>query len=200
MFMNCPKCGCKMRKQIICPYCKITGEEVKFASNKEAKKRIKNKNTEEVYISSYIPYDVDKKKLSIITVLGGFWGFDAYYLGRRRYAIIKFGIIALTFYCFIMSHFLNYTFFDTPTEILAFICAIFVFMWFGSMFGLLFNKAKVPIVLPDKDQLKQRMEEREEQIKEKERQKEEKAKKEFDKKVAKEQKKMEKKTRKKRNE
>ncbi len=190
--MNCPKCGCKMKKEIICPYCKITGDEVRFASNVEAKKRIKEKNTEDVLMSSYIPYDVSKKKLALIMIFGGFLGFDAYYLGRKKYGIIKISIIGLAFFSFILSFYLGYSFMETPTDILTFICAIFMIMWFSSLIGLIFNKCKVPIVLPNEQQLKQRIIDKKEEQDKKERLKEEKTKQKFDKKVKNMQKKMQK--------
>ena len=122
--MKCPKCGCKIQKQIMCPYCKITGDEVRFASNKEAKKRLKNKSNEGVLMSSYIPYDVDKRKLAAITIIGGFFGFDAYYLGRFRYGVIKLATIFLTFICFTLDKFLGFSFLNPLTDILTIICAM----------------------------------------------------------------------------
>jgi len=195
--MNCPKCGCKMKKQIICPYCKITGDEVKFASNYEAKKRIRNKETEEVYMSSYIPYDVDKKKLAIIMAIGGFFGFDAYYLGRHKFAIIKMATIALGFLTFVLSFYFGFQFLTTPSDILAFACTIFLIGWFSNMIGLIFNKAKVPVVLPTKEELRSRLADYKQMQDEKERNKEEKVKEYYDKKVKKEQEKIRKEEKKK---
>ena len=43
--MKCPICGCKMKEEFMCPFCKITGEQVRNVSNKEAIKRIKTKDT-----------------------------------------------------------------------------------------------------------------------------------------------------------
>ena len=156
--MKCPKCGCKIHKQIMCPYCKITGDEVRFASNKEAKRRIKEKNTKEVYNSTYLPYDVDRRKLTLITIFGGFFGFDLHYLGRYKSAIIQFAIIILAFIFVVMTNFFGYSFIKIITEVLTLISTIYLMIWFTKIFNILvFKKANIPVVLPTKIELKDRI-------------------------------------------
>ena len=156
--MKCPICGCKMKQEIVCPYCNVTGDDVKFASNREAKKRIKANDTKEVYNSTYLPYDVDRKKLALITVVGGFFGFDLYYLGRYKGGIIQFATIFLGFISVVLSQFFGYTFLSGITEVLTLICAVYFLIWLTKIFNiLLLKKAKVPVVLPDKVELKNRI-------------------------------------------
>ena len=195
--MKCPKCGCKMKKQIICPYCKITGDEVRFASNKEAKERIKIGDTSEVYISSYIPYDLSKKTLLLITIFGGVLGIDAYYVGRRKRGIIQVATFALAFISFLMYYAIHVGFFKHITEILTLVCAIFVCLWLSAIFRLCFGICKVPIVLPNEEQLKQRKENYKQELKEKEEVKLKKEAEKLEKKVNREKKNLEKKERKK---
>ena len=194
--MKCPKCGCGVRKNTFCPYCKITADEIRFASNNEAKKRIKEKNTEDVYISSTIPYDVSKWKLLLITIFGGVIGLDAYYLGRHKRGIIQLAIFVVAFMLFTVQQLGGYEFLDVPLDILALTCAILVFLWIGSIFGVMLNKAKVPIVLPTKSELETRQQEYNDSIKAKEESKEEKRQKRYNKMLEKEKKNLEKKEKK----
>ncbi len=191
--MKCPKCGCGIRKGAFCPYCKITADEVIFASNVEAKKRIKAKDTEDVYTSSYIPFDVSKKKLFFVTFFGGLLGFDAYYLGRYKRAIIQFATIVLAFIMYTLSYVLGYTVLRSVTDILGIASCIFLVMWIGNTFRVLMNKATVPVVLPTADELSERKAKRDDEEKAKADAKEARSKAKYNKMVEKEKKNLEKK-------
>ncbi len=190
--MKCPKCGCGIKQDTFCPYCKITADEVRFASNNEAKKRIKEKETDGVYTSSYIPYDVSKWKLFFITLFGGVFGFDAYYLGRYKRAVIQFATFFLAFVSFTLKQYFGFEAFALPTDILTLICAVFVVMWIGNVIGVAFNKATVPVVLPTKAELVTRQQEWNDSEKAKADAKEAKRQKRYDKMVEKEKKNIEK--------
>ena len=190
--MKCPICGCKMKKEIVCPYCKITGDEVRFASNKEAKRRIDRGDTKEVYNSTYIPYDVDRRKLMWITIFGGFFGIDAYVMGRKKRGIIQTSIILFSFLVYLLYQYVGLLFLHLPTEFLTLVCSVFMIMWFTAIFNIVFlKKAIIPVVLPTKQELKDRIVEREAQIKENANKKEARAKAKYDKLIQKEKRKME---------
>ena len=187
--MKCPICGCKMKHEIACPYCNITGDEVRFVSNVEAKKRIKAKEPKEVYNSTYIPYDINRRRLALVTILGGFFGLDLYYVGRYKYAILQLATIFVAFVCFILFKYLGYAFFEVPTEILTLVCAIFVLLWFTRIFNvLILKKATIPIVLPNKVELKDRIVARSEEEKLRKENKEKRKKSKYNKLVEKEKK------------
>ncbi|MBE5735344.1 MAG: TM2 domain-containing protein [Clostridiales bacterium] len=194
--MKCPKCGCGIKKDTFCPYCKITADQVKFASNVEAKKRIKQKDTDEVYTSSYIPYDVSKTKLFFITLFGGALGFDAYYLGRYKRGIIQFAVFILTFMLFVLSRVLGYKALIGVTDFFGIACVVFIFLWIGNVFRVLFNKATVPIVLPNAEELDSRRQAYEDMLKAKAEAREVKQNKKYDKMVEKEKKNLDKKEKK----
>ena len=46
---------------------------------------------------------------------------------------------------------------EWPTQVLTFTCSIFLILWFTNILNLILNKATVPIVLPTKDELKERV-------------------------------------------
>ena len=96
-----------MKEEFMCPYCKITGEQVKNASNKEAKARIKKRDTKEVYSSSYMPKDVNRTRLWLVNFFGGFLGLHQFYVGKWKwglYSILSFVYVlifhALSFYIY----------------------------------------------------------------------------------------------------
>lgn len=80
--MRCPICNCKMKNKTMCPYCKITGTQVKGASNQLAKIALKNGRREEVFNSKTIPFDVNYTRLLLIAIFTGFFGGHNYYVGK----------------------------------------------------------------------------------------------------------------------
>ena len=185
--MNCPKCGCKMQKQIICPYCKITGDEVRFASNKEAKKRIKEKNKEDVLISHYRPFDVEKRIMILITIFGGFFGIDKYYVGRYLSATIHASVITFTFIMVTLRFiYLAIEVIKVLTELSSLVATIYTFLWLCNIVRVFFNGGTYPVVLPNKEQLELRIKQHEAKLSEMEAKKEAKKEEKKDKKSKKE--------------
>lgn len=149
--MKCPICGCKMKEEFMCPYCKITGEQVKNASNKEAKTRIKKRDTKEVYSSSYMPKDVNRTRLWLVNLFGGFLGLHQFYVGKWKwglYSILSFVYVlifhALSFYIYKDSVVLSY-FADFGYAIYA----VVVYVWISDFFKIMFKKFSMPVVLAE---------------------------------------------------
>lgn len=147
--MKCPICGCKMKQEFMCPFCKVTGHQVRNASNREAKERIRKKDTKEVYNSSYMPKDINRTRLLLITLFGGFVGTHQFYVGKYKtglffgfsflYTIVFF---ALSFYMFpnnvVLKYFANFGYI---------IFAVVIFLWISDFFKVLFKRFSVPVVL-----------------------------------------------------
>ena len=147
--MKCPICGCKMKEEIMCPYCKITGHQVKEASNKEAKQRIKNKDTKEVYNSSYLPKDVNNTRLLLCALLGGFIGVHQMYVGKYKTGIFyAFGFMVPLIF-FILSKYIFQTsaVLQTITVVGYALAAIITFSWVSDIFKILFKSFSIPVVL-----------------------------------------------------
>jgi len=190
--MNCPQCGCRMKKEIICPYCKITGDEVRFASNKEAVKALKNGEDKLVLVSSYLPYDVPRLKLILWTFLGGAFGFDSYYFGKRVRGILQALFLSVSFISFMLSFAMGFKFMEPVTEVLTLVVCIYICIWLTNCVKALFGKCKLPVVLPDKQQLKERKEQYKQDLQDKENARVEKEAKKLDKQIQREKRKMEK--------
>lgn len=156
--MNCPVCGAKLYNNNVCKYCKdVTRTRIENASNIKAKEAFKSKDEslkQQVVYSTYIPSDVNKVKLVLLTILLGWLGIHNYYIGRLYKGLfstlsisIEFCIQALKlaneYYSWGVASSLSI--FDT---IFAFMGAFVVIIWFGDVMALLVKKFKVPVILP----------------------------------------------------
>lgn len=135
----------------MCPFCKITGEQVRNASNKEAMVKIREKDTKEVYNSSYLPKDVNNTRLFLKALFGGFLGIHQMSVGKYKtgwfYAILSFYAI----FTYILSHFL----FPSSVVLEYFMKvgfvfgAIVIFCWIADCFKILFKSFSIPVVLAE---------------------------------------------------
>ena len=147
--MKCPICGCKMKEEFMCPYCKITGEQVRTASNKKAKERIKNRDTKEVYSSSYMPKDVNRTRLLLVNLFGGFLGIHQFYVGKWKWGLYS----VLSFVYVLIFHALSFYLFKDNIVLTLFadlgyaLYAVVVFVWIQDFFKILFKKFSMPVVL-----------------------------------------------------
>lgn len=147
--MKCPICGCKMKEEFMCPYCKVTGQQVKDASNKEAKERIRKKDTKEVYNSTYLPKDVNNTRLMLISLFGGMFGAHQFYVGKYKmgffYLFSTFlGLIFYVLSSMIFKENLVLKYFRSFGVLL---CAIILFMWISDFFKVCFRSFSIPVVL-----------------------------------------------------
>ncbi len=150
-YMKCPICGCKMKEEFMCPYCKITGDQVKNASNKEAKERIKKKDTKEVYNSTYLPKDVNNTRLLLLTLFGGFLGIHQSYVGKWKTGLFYcFGFMipliffVLSTYIFVENKILQYM-----SQVGYVFAALVIFLWIADFFKVCFKSFSIPVVLEE---------------------------------------------------
>lgn len=158
--MRCPICGAKMINKQICPYCKVVDKQVFGASNKKVKECRKTGNKDLICYTNVIPSDVNKVALWLFTIFFGWCGVNHFIVHRpvrAWYSVIStVGSFAIMLF---------YYFVKTRTQIggwivyilynVFFICmAINVVMWVFDIISLLFKGFKVPVVLPDKGDVK----------------------------------------------
>lgn len=151
--MKCPICGCKMKEEFMCPFCKITGSQVRNASNKEAIVKIKEKDTEEVYNSTYLPRDVNNTRLFLKSLFGGFLGIHQVSVGKYKTGWFYLILSTYAIITYILSRFLF------PASIVleymkqvGYVCgAIVIFCWISDCFKILFKSFSMPVVLADLD-------------------------------------------------
>lgn len=158
--MRCPICNARMPKKMICPYCKVRGEQVVYGSNIEAKKLIKNRIDEDVVFSKTRPYDVNKTKMLLFTIFLGLFGVHNYHVGRiYRGIIFNIGISLLL----VASLFIELNMRNWGSVVVENVCrgvsvlGVIVFMcWILDIFAVWLGYFKYPVKLATIEEVKYR--------------------------------------------
>lgn len=153
MKLNCPICGFKIINDQ-CYYCNITSDQITGASNIAAKEKIKKGDRQGVYYSSYLPHDVNRKKLLTYTLLGLF-GIDDFYLGKRGKGLFHLMPIILLLFLQTVVAFSNVYKWGISTGIgflipfVALLVVIGLLIWARDIVKFITKKTKVPVVLAE---------------------------------------------------
>lgn len=145
--MICPKCGNKIPKDgLTCPYCKTSVEKIVKASNKEAKRALRNKEKDRVVLTSYRPEDVKKSKLILLTIFLGWAGAHCYYVGRMGRGFLMLLCLVIGFACVATPE--TWAIHAYVGGIVAGIFGfINVFIWWTDIVSVCFDRFKIPVVL-----------------------------------------------------
>lgn len=156
--MRCPVCGAKIKHSQFCPYCQdVSVNQIRNASNTAAKQFIKEKRKNEVVFSNFLPEDISKKKLWLLTLLLGWAGGHLFYVGRKAKASFYLASISATLALVVLdlvnlalswgqSFIINWF-----LQIAAFCGAITFVLWAGDIIALMSGTFKVPVVLGKKE-------------------------------------------------
>lgn len=157
--MNCPICGAKVKNNI-CPYCEITNKQIIYASNKQAKEiRKAKKDQSNIHYSSTLPKDVNKVKLWIFLIFGGWFGADCFLTGKYTkgiFCFVTYIVLIITGTLKTLAEMNNWgaNAVDTFGALLSlfsiFGVAVFL-MWFVGIIAMIAKKYKVPVVIPSKE-------------------------------------------------
>ncbi|MCL2621487.1 MAG: hypothetical protein FWD32_00425 [Firmicutes bacterium] len=142
---RCPYCGFKIPATAMeCGRCKLTKKQIATASNKEAKRIIKEKTGEKVVLSKIPPTDVDLNRLLILSLpFIGWWGCHCFSVGRNlRGALI---LASMSFYliCFFILHFVQYD--PTASYYLNFVGAFAFLVCMFDTFNIFLKRFKIPV-------------------------------------------------------
>lgn len=157
--MRCPICGAKLKNEK-CPYCKITNKQVIYASNKQAKEIRKLKQDQSnIHYSTVLTHDINKVKLWIFLVIGGWFGADSFLTGKYTKGYFQFFSYVGIFICGLLSTLAEmYSWgvnaVDTFGALLSFASLFGVvnfLMWFIGVISLLTKKYKIPVVMPNEE-------------------------------------------------
>ncbi len=156
--MRCPVCGAKMINDgSICRYCSdVTIDRIKSSSNKLAKKARKEGRGEEVVYTNYIPTDVNRNKLLLLTIFLGIFGAHDLYVGKRWKGL--FSLLSVTLMLvFSVLRFVSQSYGwgleDGLVQLLSifyFLVVIVLVLWFSDVINVLSKRYKVPVILGDK--------------------------------------------------
>ena len=158
--MRCPICNAKMPKKMICPYCKVRGDQVVYGSNIEAKKLVRNKIDQDVVFSKTRPYDVNKTKMLLLTIFLGIFGVHNYYIGRiRRGILYNIGVALLIVASFFIEYNMrvwNNNLIDQICKICSVWGVVVVACWILDIFAVWLGYFKYPVKLATIEEVKYR--------------------------------------------
>lgn len=163
--MRCPICNCKMKHKTECPYCKITGEQVKGASNQLAKIALKNGKRKEVVNSSTLPFDINFTRLLLIAIFTGFVGGHNYYVGKYYKGIFCSASMAWAVIMAIIGGVFGatkYYAFGLFYEISILLASLTVLFWIYDVFKIATHSFSVPVIICDEKQANQNVKLKEE--------------------------------------
>lgn len=152
--LRCPICNAKVTGGR-CPFCKITEDQIIYASNTKAKKEV---NKKKVYNSTFRPIDVKKSDMLTLTLLYGLFGVGSFFVGKKNrglYQVISFSVFFVFFVLqllFMMYHIKNAVF-DLFTDLVLLNFGICIIMWTLDVCRVLFNRYAYPVVLPDVEKI-----------------------------------------------
>lgn len=147
--MKCPICGNKIYSDDdACPYCKLRKSVIVNAKNADAKTALKNRQKDNVYLSTYRPSDVSKTKLLLLSIFLGWVGAHCYYVGRmaRGFAILATMIIGIALAGIPETWALHQYVSGIVAGMFGF---AWVMMWWLDILAIVGNRFKIPIVIDD---------------------------------------------------
>ncbi|MGN0961445.1 MAG: hypothetical protein ACI4PF_04530 [Christensenellales bacterium] len=155
--MRCPVCGAKLVAKQVCPYCKITDEQILSASNKKVKEYRKTGNKDLICYTNVIPSDLSRLKIILYTIFLGWLGINHLYVSRPVRGIYSIISTAGSFGMLIVGSLVtSYSdagliIYNIFYNVFFYMMAINVILWIIDIFASIFKTFKVPVVLPRKE-------------------------------------------------
>lgn len=150
-FKRCPRCNKLVANNLArCGNCQLNFNKFYSATNTEAKSAFRMGEKERVLYSKTPPCDIDKIKILLMAIFGGWFGLHYFAVGRIKKGIFQaIGLICGIIYC-------TYNFrVGLPRNYLTYfiICLGFVWVanvitWIADCLAVIFNRFKYPVSLP----------------------------------------------------
>lgn len=144
----------------LCPYCKITHEQVTSASNRKVKEYRKTGNTDMIHFTNVIPSDLSRLKIILYTIFFGLIGVNHYYIlrpVRGTFACVSTAsafFMALLPFIIEISTKVGKSIYNIIFDIVFLAMTFNLIMWFSDLIGVIFGTFKVPVVLGNKKENK----------------------------------------------
>ena len=146
---KCPRCGNKcLIAQERCEECDLVFSRLQYASNKEAKRKLRHFDNDFIIYTNQYPSDVSWWKLLLLTFLTGLVGGHYYYVGKYW----KGGLMSAGFVYLVFCTIFNAQMVDIFEATLAYLpIGILGISWLVSLIFVCFKKFTVPVIvkLPD---------------------------------------------------
>lgn len=147
-FRVCPRCGLKsLNLADTCPDCGLVFARLDIATNKDAKKLIKRRETDYIIKTSKLPKDIRYVSLLLLTIFAGVFGGHCFRVGRYW----RGGILLVNFILIMM-----YLIFNQPLlavdggALIAALCSIsglVMMLWVYDIITVATKRFKVPVAI-----------------------------------------------------
>lgn len=148
-FKECPRCGMRcLISQDTCNDCGLVFSRLQFATNADAKAKIKRKEKEYILYTSQLPSDVSFMKLLLLCIFTGLFGGHSFYVGRYWRASITLSIMSILVGFVIFNE--QMVAIDGTGETLGMISTVLgfvMFLWPLDIVLILMKKFKVPVAI-----------------------------------------------------
>lgn len=148
--MMCPKCYAKIAKgKNRCDSCGFNLNELKDASNKQAKMALKTVYRDDVVYTSQLPADVSKKRLLLFVIFLGIFGVHQFYVGKILSGLYNaiVSVLTIVFGAILLAGNIvasNNIFYIIFQFMLVF-QGINIILWIKSIIDVATNRFKVPV-------------------------------------------------------
>ena len=147
-FRTCPRCGLKsLTLQDSCPDCGLVFARLDIATNKDAKKLIKRRETDYIIKTSTLPKDVSYIKLLLLTIFTGVFGGHCFRVGRYlRGSILLINFLLIVLYVIFNPELIAI---DGGSLIAALttISGLVMMIWVYDIITVFMKKFKVPVAI-----------------------------------------------------
>ncbi|MBE7073868.1 MAG: NINE protein [Clostridiales bacterium] len=148
-FKECPRCGlrCPINADS-CTECGLVFSRLDFATNADAKAKIKRKEKEYILYVSQLPSDVSFIKLLLLCIFGGLFGAHSFYVGRVWRGIIPLTVtLILTGFTIFNAEMIAIDGTGTLLGAISTALGFVMFMWPLDIVLIFTKKFKVPVAI-----------------------------------------------------
>jgi len=147
-FRTCPRCGMKSLKlQDSCPDCGLVFARLELATNKDAKKLIRRRETDFIIKTSKLPKDVSYIKLMLWVIFAGVMGAHCFRVGRYwRGTLLLLNFIAIVMYVVFNAPLIALDGGGTIAALTT-ISGLILILWAYDLIMIILKKFKVPVAI-----------------------------------------------------
>lgn len=146
--ITCPRCGWKMSEGTpVCEDCGLVFERLAFATNKDAKRKIKRGDRDYILRTTKLPKDVKYWKLLLMVIFLGLPGGHNYYVGRYLRGAIFSIFFTLTILCAVLNAWIMETFPQWMELIGGLLIGPFGLAWIFDICAVALKKFRVPVAI-----------------------------------------------------
>ena len=148
---KCPRCGNKcLIAQERCDECDLVFSRLKYASNKEAKRKLRHFDKDFIIYTNQYPSDVSWWKILLLAFFTGLFGGHFYYVGKY----FKGGLMSAGFIYLVFCTIFNAQMVEALETHFAYLpIGIYGFAWLISLGFVCLKKFTVPVIvkMPDEE-------------------------------------------------